>query len=206
MREKQLFYKIIATSKFNLPFYTEIQAFKTVAALQKAARELKKTIDKKQNRDVVHFGMNSRLKDGTPATKPAARELFGGQQLTISLTEAAQQKFKCKSKEMVRDVRKVKNSEVSCLVLEYCRQTNMRIFFHLNLINERMINAILQQDTSFQVGSFNPVTDSVTAQELHYIYKHWSGENGFNRCTVFFRNFEHVQEPWVKNTEFPLTV
>jgi hypothetical protein len=184
-------------SENPLPRHTDIQDFKTVADVQRACLRLENDIDKHNYRNVVHFGMNTRLKDGTPSIKPAAKMLFGGSELTPELCQRAQDRFKGQTKAMTQDVRKVKNSEISCLALAYCKDTQKQIFFHLNLMDERMITAILHQDTTFTVNRFNPVRESVTAQELYYVYTHWEGENGFNTCTTFLRNFQPVQAPWL---------
>jgi len=185
------------SSERSLPRHTDIRDFKTVSDLQNAAQRLETQINKSRYRDVVHFGMNTRLKDGTPSIKPAAKALFGGNELNEKLCQEAQKTFTGREKRQITEgVRKVKNSDLSCLVLEYCKQTNKRVFFHLNLMNEDMIDAILRQDTSFKVDRFTPVRDSVTAQELHYVYAHWDGDNGFNTCTTFLRNFQPVQAPW----------
>lgn len=200
MHHISLTFKYIAmgpeTFSDTLPAHTSIQDFKTIADVQSAIRRLAPTVDKHRHRNVVHFGMNTRLKDGTPSIKPAAKLLFGGSELTPELCKRAQDMFKGHIRAMTQDVRKVKNSEVSCLALEYCKQTHKQVFFHLNLMDADMISAILRQDTGFTAGRFNPVRESVTAQELYYVYTHWEGENGFNTCTTFLRNFQPVQAPW----------
>ena len=205
MNNKKVSFKIVAGISESiedlLPLHTSIQDFKTVKELQIAQRDVSLEITKDEVGCIVHFGMNSRLKNGTPAAKPAAREVFGGEELNPQLCKSAQNKFGKLGAKMTTLVRHCKNSKVSCLVLEYCKQEGKGIFFHLNLMDDPMINAIFMQDTSFKTGTFRPVTESVSAQELYYIYSNWKGEEGFNRCTTFLRNFKPVQPPWESISE-----
>lgn len=158
-------------------------------------------------RNIIHFGNNTTKEEVGVAAKGFAIKLYGGTQLTfaniqdvIKLINNGAGKsgpVRAENRELVmniRYVRNVNNAKISCARLEYALQRNEKICFHLDMFNHDIITAIRDQDESFHIGKFYPVTKSVTAQELNHIIQNW---DRFGSNVVFMRGLEPVAPPHI---------
>jgi len=144
---------------------------------------------------VIHFGNNT-SKDGVgKAVKGMAIKVYGGQQLTFANVQEAIKYLDTnpKAKAAAKTARSVNNASASIALLEKCIEDKKVIYFHLNLFSKEIIQAIKDQDENFKIGVFQPVTKSVTAQELAHIMRFW---DKFKDNVIFMRNLTPVSKPW----------
>ncbi len=141
---------------------------------------------------LIHFGNNKTVPGVGVAPKGPAMDLYKGVQLTsgniLGVTEADLRTMRAN----VAYVRPVNNAKISCTRLEMALHNHEKIYFHLDMFNHDVIHAIVNQDDSFQIGKFNPVKNSVTAQELYHVVRNW---DRFEGNVVFMRGLRPVVPP-----------
>ncbi|NER88853.1 hypothetical protein [Moorena sp. SIO3A2] len=204
-KREELVQKMQIKENFNA-FKEDAQSYDQMRNFITTAKSLdqlnEKSVKSKGYKGIIHFGNNNTIKKPgslepvVVAAKGQAKSVYGGAELNWQNTQAELKILNNTKNEITKKVqyaRKVNNAQISLVRLERALANNEVIYFHLNMFNKDIIKAILTQNENYQVDKFNPVKESVTAQELYHIYKHW---DLFQGNVVFFRNLEPVVPPW----------